>query len=69
MFGEKTLSKGIGKESSEFVGQLKASAEWYSASRTRSRKNEVKNSMNRWPQFEMIKIDCRKGISWIRDAG
>ena len=62
MFGEKTLLKGIGKASSEFAGVLKESAEWNSTFGTSSSRNEVKDSMNRWPQFEMIKIDGRKAF-------
>ena len=60
MFGENTLSEGIGKASSEFAGVLKAYVEWHSASGTSSSRNEVKDSVNRWPRFKMIKIDDRK---------
>ena len=60
MFGENTLSKSIGKASLEFAGVLKASVEWHSASGTSSSKNEVRDSMNRQPLFEITKIDDRK---------
>ena len=46
MFEEKTLSDSIGKESSEFVGVLKASVEWHSTLGTSSIRNEVKDNVN-----------------------
>ena len=62
MFGEKTLSKSIGKGSSEFARVLKESMEWHSTSRTRNNRNEVKENVDRRPQFKMIKIDSRKAF-------
>ena len=47
MFGENTLSKSIGKASSEFAGVLKESVEWHSNSRKSDNMNEVKDNMNR----------------------
>ena len=66
--GNRPYWKSIGKAFSKFVWVLKAFLEWNSASETTDSRNEVKDSVNRWPRFEMINIDGRKGISQIRDS-